>query len=236
MYLSSQKHRLDLPESLRAKMFAFRKRVWAIKLAEAGCGAVFGVLTAYLVTYCLDRLWDTPAGVRFGIFWAAIAGCTLVPLALHRWIWRQRRLEQLARLLSRTYPSIGDQLLGIIELVRSESEQARSMALCEAAVEQVAEQAQLARLHERRAEPEAPPPGRIRGRGRRRRRRAPGPLPAGRGERLGAVPDALARHAALHVRAWSDELPDRLTWSRTASRSRCRSQRRRADRLPAGRG
>jgi hypothetical protein len=122
-------------------MFAFRRRVWAIKLIEACCGAVFGVLVAYLATFLLDRVWDTPANVRLGIFIAAMVGCTLVPLALHRWIWRQRQLEQLARLLSRTHPSIGDQLLGIIELVNDKSEQARSLALCEAAVEQVAEKA-----------------------------------------------------------------------------------------------
>jgi len=142
MFVSSQQARLELPESLRAKMLAFRRRVWVIKLVEAGCGALFGVLAAYLATFLLDRLWDTPAAVRFGIFLVAVAGCALVPLALHRWLWRRRRLDQLARLLSRTYPSIGDQLLGIIELVRSESEQARSLALCEAAIQQVAEQAQ----------------------------------------------------------------------------------------------
>jgi hypothetical protein len=142
MYLSSQQRRLALPESLRTQMFAFRRRVWAIKLVEAGCGAVFGVLAAYLVTFLLDRVWDTPADVRLGIFALALVACALVPLALHRWIWRQRRLEQLARLLGRTHPSIGDQLLGIIELVNSESEQARSMVLCEAAVQQVAEHAQ----------------------------------------------------------------------------------------------
>src|SRR5215468_8176529 len=104
MFLSPQQRRLELPESLRTKMFAFRRRVWAIKLIEACCGAVFGVLTAYLVTFILDRVWDTPPEVRFGIFVAALAVCAIVPLALHRWIWRQRRLEQLAVLLSRTYP------------------------------------------------------------------------------------------------------------------------------------
>src|SRR5438045_849228 len=142
MLLSPHQRRLELPESLRNQLFAFRRRVWAIKLAEAGCGAAFGVLTAYLLTFLLDRVWDTPAGVRLGIFAAAVAACALVPLALHRWLWRRRRLEQLARLLSRTHPSIGDQLLGIIELVGSESEQARSLVLCEAAIQQVAEQAQ----------------------------------------------------------------------------------------------
>src|SRR5205085_3431795 len=119
----------------------FRRRVWTVKLIEACCGAAFGVLVAYLATFILDRVWDTPAQLRVGIFISAMVGCALIPLALHRWIWRRRRLEQLARLLSRTHPKIGDQLLGIIELVNSESEQARSMVLCEAAVQQVAEQA-----------------------------------------------------------------------------------------------
>ena len=134
MYLSSQQRRLALPASLQGQMYAFRRRVWAIKLIEATAGAAFGVLVAYLATFALDRLFDTPAHLRLGIFIAAILGCALVPLALHRWIWRHRRLEQLARLLSRTHPRIGDQLLGIIELVHSESEQARSLTLCEAAV------------------------------------------------------------------------------------------------------
>ncbi len=141
MDLDSRQQRLDLPDSLRTQMFAFRRRVWVVKLTEAACGAAFGVLVAYLVTFALDRVWDTPANVRLGIFAAAVAGCALVPLALHRWIWRQRRLEQLARLLGRTHRSIGDQLLGIIELVNNESEQARSPALCQAAVHHVAEQA-----------------------------------------------------------------------------------------------
>src|SRR5262245_59376487 len=142
MFLSNGQRRLELPESLREQMYAFRRRVWAIKLTEAACGAAFGVLLAYLATFLLDRFWDTPANVRLGIFVLAVVGCALVPLALHRWVWRHRRLEQLARLLGRAHPSIGDQLLGIIELVNSEEEQARSLALCEAAVKHVARQAE----------------------------------------------------------------------------------------------
>ena len=99
MRASSQQERLALPDSLRTQMFAFRRRVWAIKLTEAGCGAAFGVLAAYLMTFLLDRLFDTPADVRLGIFAAAAAGCSLVPLALHRWIWRHpgRRARSPAR-------------------------------------------------------------------------------------------------------------------------------------------
>lgn len=137
--MSLAHHRLTLPESLQTQLLDFRRRVWTIKLIEAVCGAVIGVLIAFLATFALDRVFDTPWEVRLGIFVAAMVGCGLIPLALHRCIWRQRKLEQLARLLSRKHPSVGDQLLGIIELVHSESEQARSLTLCEAAVKQVAE-------------------------------------------------------------------------------------------------
>lgn len=137
--MSLAHHRLTLPESLQTQLLDFRRRVWTIKLVEAVCGAVIGILLAFLATFALDRVFDTPWEVRLGIFVLAMVGCGLIPLALHRWIWRQRKLEQLARLLSRKHPSVGDQLLGIIELVHSESEQARSLTLCEAAVKQVAE-------------------------------------------------------------------------------------------------
>ncbi|MEX2138107.1 MAG: hypothetical protein WD894_02515 [Pirellulales bacterium] len=132
---------LQLPSALQTQLHDFRRRVWTIKSIEACCGALFGVLVSYLVLFGLDRVIDTPTWARVTIFLVAVLGCAFVPLYLHRWIWRHRRLEQLARLLSRRFPSLGDQMLGIIELVRSESEQARSRALCEAAIHQVAQTA-----------------------------------------------------------------------------------------------
>lgn len=132
---------LQLPSSLESQLHHFRRRVWTIKAIEAVGGAIFGLVLGYLLVFALDRLLDTPAAVRLGIFLAALIGCAVAPLYLHRWIWRQRTLDQLARLLSRKHPSIGDQMLGIIELVRNEFEQARSLALCQAAITQVAEEA-----------------------------------------------------------------------------------------------
>jgi hypothetical protein len=93
------------------------------------------------VTFLLDRAWDTPSWLRAGLLLAAVFGCAAVPFALHRWVWRNRHLEQLAMLLFRKHPQIGDQLLGIIELVRNDYEQSRSPALCEAAVLEVARDA-----------------------------------------------------------------------------------------------
>ena len=140
--------RLQLPSSLESQLHEFRRRVWTIKTIEAVGGAIFGVGVGYLAVYVLDRLVDTPAIARFAIFIAALLGCAIAPIYLHRWIWQQRTLDQLARLLSRRYPSIGDQMLGIIELVRSDSEQHRSLALCQAAIAQVATEASRSSFHD----------------------------------------------------------------------------------------
>src|SRR5262245_13533818 len=111
--------RLQLPDSLQSQLIEFRSRLWKVKLTEAICGAAAGVLIAFLVLFAIDRVWDTPPVARLAIFGCGVLACTLVPLALHRWIWGHRRLDQLARLLSRKHPGLGDQMLGIIELVRS---------------------------------------------------------------------------------------------------------------------
>ncbi len=92
--------RLQLPDTLQAQLHEFRRRVWMIKTIEAVAAATFGVLVAYLVLFCLDRAWDTPGWLRIGLFVTAAAACANIPWALHRWVWRHRRLEQLARLLA----------------------------------------------------------------------------------------------------------------------------------------
>lgn len=135
---------IELPADLAARLAAFRGRVWLIKLVEAVCAAIVGVLVGYLLLFVVDRLTETPAWLRYLLFAGGLAACLLVPLALHRWIWRHRAFDQLARLIGRRFPGLGDQLLGIIELVgdQSRAEAAgtnRSRRLCEAAIEQVAE-------------------------------------------------------------------------------------------------
>lgn len=141
MSLVETRERLHLPDDLQNQLHDFRRQVWSIKMTEAVCGAVFSVVAAFLLMYAVDRLWDTPAAVRTGLFAVVLAGCALVPIAAHRWIWRNRRLDQLARLLARRHPHVGDQLLGIIELAENDDEQARSRVLCAAAIEQVAKDA-----------------------------------------------------------------------------------------------
>lgn len=138
---SSLSNRLAVPESLKQQLKAYRGRVWTTKIVEALVLASVGVLLAFLTVYAFDRFLDTPRQARFGIFIAALAIWSVVPWALHRWVWRNRRLDQLARLLRVREPAVGDQLLSVIELAENDSEQARSRSLCAAAISQVAESA-----------------------------------------------------------------------------------------------
>ena len=225
MSLAYTPDRLRLPDSLQAQLHEYRRRVWTIKMVEAVAAAAFGVLVAYLLLFCLDRVWDTPGWLRVGLFVAAAVACANIPWALHRWVWRHRRLEQLARLLARKHPRVGDQLLGIIELVRNDFEQARSPALCEAAIREVAHDAR------RRDFRDAVPNPRhrlwiwlvavpmvtalvlVR------------PFPGRRRQCLAAVPLALEKRAPLHVHDARAVLARRSS-SRTASRSRSRSSSR----------
>jgi len=131
---------ITIPADLERQLYAFRGKVWRIKLLEAVAGAALGVLAGYLAVFALDRMMETPGWVRLAAFGVAVAASALVPLALRRWIWGQRGLEQVARLIGHRFPSVGDQLLGIIEIVRSADSAAAggSDALRRAAVDQVA--------------------------------------------------------------------------------------------------
>lgn len=132
---------LVVPDSLKKQLSAFRSRVWTSKLLESVAVAVVTVLLAFLTVYCVDRVLDTPRPARILLFFVAFAVWLAIPYALHRWVWKNRRFEQLARLLRVREPGIGDQLLSVIELAENESEQARSKTLCAAAIRQVAETA-----------------------------------------------------------------------------------------------
>ncbi len=131
-----------LPPDLEAKLADFRRRVWIIKLAEGILAALFGLALSYLAVFVLDRFFETPAcWLRFCILLAGAATLGLgLPLKWHRWVWRQRRLEDVARLLRHTFPRLGDQLLGIVELVRlDEGSSGRSERLVRAAIAQTSE-------------------------------------------------------------------------------------------------
>ncbi len=131
----------ELPVILETKLAEFRKRVWIVKLTEGLLAAAFGIVLSYILVFALDRVMETPVWLRASLLIAGALTLGLgVPLKWHRWVWRQRSLEDAARLLKRTFPRLGDQLLGIVELAHVEAGSAgRSERLVQAAMDQAAE-------------------------------------------------------------------------------------------------
>ncbi len=132
--------KVTIPEALRVQLEDFRRHLWRVKILEAVAAGMIGLLVSFLLVYGLDRVWQTPGWVRLGILAGGISLFGIfAPFWLHRWVWQQRREDQLARLIARRYPGLGDRLLGVIELQAQEgSADTLSPRLREAAMEAVA--------------------------------------------------------------------------------------------------
>lgn len=135
-----QSPKVAIPESLRLQLTDFRRHLWRVKVQEAVAAGVIGLLVSFLLVYGLDRLWPTPGWARLLILAGGISLFgVFAPYWLHRWVWRQRRENQLARLIAKRYPGLGDRLLGVIELQdQAGGADTLSPRLREAAMEAVA--------------------------------------------------------------------------------------------------
>ncbi len=136
-----EKNGVNLPPRMKKALEQYRKRVWIIKLAEGTLAAIFGLIVSYLIVFSLDRIFDTPALLRALILIIGMVGMiVLLPLKYYKWVWRNRQLEGIAKLLQHKFPRFGDHVLGIVELASSRSDQLSSPALVEAAMRQVDEE------------------------------------------------------------------------------------------------
>jgi hypothetical protein len=55
---------LKIPDRMRSKLQRYQRKIWTVKLIEAACAAVFGLLVSYLAVFVLDRFYDTTAFAR----------------------------------------------------------------------------------------------------------------------------------------------------------------------------
>jgi hypothetical protein len=140
--MSGQSHssKTAIPESLRLQLASFRRHLWRVKIMEAIAAGLIGLLVSFLLVYGLDRVWQTPGFVRLLILVGGVSlFAVFAPYWLHRWVWKQRRETQLARLIAKRYPGLGDRLLGVIELQDQQGNaDSLSPRLREAAMEAVA--------------------------------------------------------------------------------------------------
>ncbi|MEZ6091804.1 MAG: hypothetical protein R3C05_28125 [Pirellulaceae bacterium] len=127
-----------LPETTVQRLLTYRSQVRKIKVIEGLLAAFVGLGLSYLAVFAIDRVVDTPAIVRGGLLLLGAIGLgVLFPMKCHRWIWGTRQMTQVAKLIQRRHPVLGDQLLGVIELSQSQQTLGKSATLTIAAIKQV---------------------------------------------------------------------------------------------------
>lgn len=131
---------IQLPEVTRKRLEDFQRLVRRIKITEGVLAGLFGLAVSYIAVFILDRFVDSSAGVRVLLLVGGSLGFGLYfPLKCHRWVWGTRKMEQVATLVKFRYPSLGDQLLGVVELAREDVAPGASETLARAAVSHVDE-------------------------------------------------------------------------------------------------
>jgi len=140
--MDSSKPSTPLPSSLTDKLADFRAQVQRVKFLEGVLAGVFGLLLTFLVVFVFDRFVETPPIVRGVLLVAGVAVSAIgLPMIWHHWVHGQRRFEDVAKVVSKAFPRLGDQLLGTIELAHDQDGAAtkRSDRLVSAAIEQAAD-------------------------------------------------------------------------------------------------
>ena len=140
----------SIPDGLKRQLESFRKHLWRRKVIEIIALVLIGLFLSFLLLFGLDRIWQTPIWARLFIL---ISGVSLfvgfAPYWLHRWVWGHRHDGQLARLIAKKYPGLGDRLLGVIELQsQDDNNDTFSPRLRQAAMQVVAAEAQKRELDE----------------------------------------------------------------------------------------
>ncbi len=132
-----------LPEALRQQFAQVERRLWRVESTVAVCGVAGALMVSFLALFVSDRVWDSPAWLRWLLWfcgWAAAAAAGAV--WARRWVWQRRDLRTLANLVQKKYRRLGDRLLGIVELANEERHNVNfSPALYHAAIYQVADEA-----------------------------------------------------------------------------------------------
>jgi len=138
---NSRKNSGDLlPKSLRKQLDLLRNKLRWTEGSKGILAAIGLLLVSWLVVLGSDRFWDTPQPL---LILASVTGWAsalwILRLGYRLAIEQPRHDENLAKITQGRFPSLGDRLLGVIELCDPRKKTSEhSAALREAAVSQVA--------------------------------------------------------------------------------------------------
>ncbi|PAY20252.1 hypothetical protein CKO51_07415 [Rhodopirellula sp. SM50] len=136
-----QSHHISIPARLLDKLAEFRRAlVWRVGRDHLVRFLLIGMIV-FWVLLIADRFVETPVAIRWGLLAVIVAATGIAVLRLWQTLWDCRSPLRVAEVIRRRDPVFGDHLVGALELADCESEQARSVTLCVAALEQVADEA-----------------------------------------------------------------------------------------------
>jgi hypothetical protein len=134
----SNDEQFKLPESLRIQLDALRSHLARVNIGHATLVSLSCVFASAIALFVIDRFSETGAMVRFVLFAISFGSLVSIPYIILKWHWTTRTSYQLSKWLRQRDRSIGDRLMGVIELSESKGEQSRSPELVVAAMNQVA--------------------------------------------------------------------------------------------------
>lgn len=144
----SNDERFKLPESLRLQLDALRSHLARVNIGQAALVSLSCVFASAIALFVIDRFSDTGALVRFFLFAISFGSIIAIPYVFLKWYWTTRTSYQLSQWLHQRDSSIGDRLMGVIELSESKGEQSRSPELVVAAMNQVAKATEKSDLND----------------------------------------------------------------------------------------
>ena len=134
---------LAIPDELAGPLAKVRLRLWTTKILEMLCVVCMLLITAYLLVFSLERLWDTSsAGRRLTLM--CLIGCTgtLGAFTIYRWVLHHHAWKAMGHFLQRWNRRHGDRVLAAIELTSADGDTLamESPQLRAAAIKQLAGQ------------------------------------------------------------------------------------------------
>ncbi len=100
------------------------------------------VSAAFVLVFLSDRIWNTPDLVRAAVLGGGVVAClTMQVFWVYRWVLGQRSMTELALAIRRVERSLGDKVLGAVEIAEGRAPHSEdSPELCRAALAQVGRQ------------------------------------------------------------------------------------------------
>ncbi len=134
---------MRIPDEIGARFGRLRRRLRKVETLAAALAALLLLELSWWAVFLLDRFWDTPAPLRHGLLLAGTGGALLCLAAWTvRWKIRPPGIESLARRVQCRFRTLGDRLLGMVELADPRRRPPGfSPELYQAAIDQVTEAA-----------------------------------------------------------------------------------------------